>query len=67
MRGLHFTFYIFFFSRKNCADIKLIGLEQYQININKDDVFQQTIITNDCDKLSGKHFIVGGGIEKMDV
>ena len=43
---------------------KLPGLEQYQINIDDDDVvIQPSFITKNGDKLSGTHFIVGGGFE----
>ena len=42
---------------------QLPGLEQYQINIDDDVVIQPSFITNDGEKLSGTHFIVGGGFE----
>ena len=42
---------------------QLPGLEQYQININDKTIIQPSIVTESGSKLSGTHFIVGGGFE----
>ena len=41
----------------------IIGLEQYQITINDSTVIQPLLVTKDGFKISGTHFIVGGGFE----
>ena len=46
-------------------DPNMKGLEQYQITINEDTVFQPRFIYHDNVFLSGTHYIVGGGLENV--
>ena len=42
---------------------ELKGFEQYQLTVEDDTIIQPRIVTNNDEKVSGTHFIVGGGFE----